>query len=251
MTILSTRSRDGRDDVGTLTVWAGSLLVVGLVVSVVAELFHPSREPANNHPAVFAEYAASTGWLWVHYAQFAAAVIIVAGFLVLTRALGAASGESALLWVVAGAATATAALIAVNMAVDGVALKNAVDAWAGAPEQDRAARFAAAEAVRWLEWGANSFFQILLGSTLVLSGVAISRMARTGRWLGWVGVAAGTCLIAGGVLVGHSGFTGSPTNLIAYALFLITAVGLLITGRRSRTSAKAAAPAGAGPAGTS
>jgi hypothetical protein len=29
---------------------------------------------------------------------------------------------------------------------------------------------------------------------------------------------------------GHSGFTGSPTNLIAYALLLVTAVGLLIRG---------------------
>jgi Domain of unknown function (DUF4386) len=241
MTTSSTRSQDGRAEVGRLTVWAGSLLVAGLVLSVVAELFHPSRQPANDHPAVFTEYAASTGWLWVHYAQFTAAAIIVAGFLVLTRALGAAFGDSALQRVTAGAAAATAALIAVNMAVDGVALKNAVDAWAAAPEQERAARFAAAEVVRWLEWGANSFFQILLGSTLVLSGVAISRTALAGRWLGWVTVAAGVCLIAGGVLVGHSGFTGSPTNLIAYALFLVAAVGLLITGLRSRASAAAIA----------
>jgi hypothetical protein len=237
MTTSSTRSQDGRAEVGRLTVWAGSLLVAGLVLSVVAELFHPSRQPANDHPAVFTEYAASTGWLWVHYAQFTAAAIIVAGFLVLTRALGAAFGDSALQRLTAGAAAATAALIAVNMAVDGVALKNAVDAWAAAPEQERAARFAAAEVVRWLEWGANSFFQILLGSTLVLSGVAISRTALARRWLGWVAVAAGVCLIAGGVLVGYSGFTGSPTNLIAYALFLVAAVGLLITGIRSRASA--------------
>ncbi len=190
---------------------------------------------------MFTEYAASTGWMWVHYAQFTVAAIIVAGFLVLTRALGAAFGDSALQRLTAGAAAATAALIAVNMAVDGVALKNAVDAWAAAPEQERAARFAAAEVVRWLEWGANSFFQILLGSTLVLSGVAISRTALARRWLGWVAVAAGVCLIAGGVLVGYSGFTGSPTNLIAYALFLVAAVGLLITGLRSRASAAAIA----------
>ncbi len=237
MTTSSTRSQDGRAEVGRLTVWAGSLLVAGLVLRVVAELFHPRRQPAIEPPAVFTEYAASTGWLWVHYAQFTAAAIIVAGFLVLTRALGAAFGDSALQRLTAGAAAATAALIAVNMAVDGVALKNAVDAWAAAPEQERAARFAAAEVVRWLEWGANSFFQILLGSTLVLSGVAISRTALARRWLGWVAVAAGVCLIAGGVLVGHSGFTGSPTNLIAYALFLVAAVGLLITGIRSRASA--------------
>jgi len=32
---------------------------------------------------------------------------------------------------------------------------------------DQASRFAAAEAVRWLEWGVNSFFAILLGITLL------------------------------------------------------------------------------------
>ena len=44
-----------------------------------------------------------------------------------------------------------------------------------AREPERVARFAAAEAVRWLECGANSFLQTLLGSTLVLLGTAISR----------------------------------------------------------------------------
>ena len=51
-----------------------------------------------------------------------------------------------------------------------------------------------------------------------------------GRWLGWVAMAAGVCLIAGGVGGDESGFTGSPTNLITYTLLLVAAVGLLITG---------------------
>jgi hypothetical protein len=66
------------------------------------------------------------------------------------------------------AAIATALIFAANMAVDGVALKRAVDAWAAAADADKPVRFAAAETVRWLEWGANSFFQILLGLTLIL-----------------------------------------------------------------------------------
>jgi hypothetical protein len=51
-----------------------------------------------------------------------------------------------------------------------------------------------------------------------------------GRWLEQVVIAAGVCLIAGGLVGANSGFRGSPTNLIAYALLLVTAVGLLITG---------------------
>ncbi|GAA3510714.1 hypothetical protein [Georgenia daeguensis] len=46
-----------------------------------------------------------------------------------------------------------AAVFAVQMAVDGVALKGAVDTWVNAAEADRQAAFVAAEAVRWTEKG--------------------------------------------------------------------------------------------------
>jgi len=55
------------------------------------------------------------------------------------------------------AAVVTLALYGVLQAVDGVALKQAVDAWASAPEVEKAARFASAEAIRWLEWGVRSY----------------------------------------------------------------------------------------------
>ena len=51
----------------------------------------------------------------------------------------------------------TLALYGVVMAVDGVALKQAVNAWASAPVAEKAARFASAEAIRWIEWGARSY----------------------------------------------------------------------------------------------
>ena len=38
-----------------------TLIVASAVASLVVEQFHPAHEPPNNHPAVFAEYAASTG----------------------------------------------------------------------------------------------------------------------------------------------------------------------------------------------
>lgn len=48
-------------------------------------------------------------------------------------------------------AVVTVALTAVLQAVDGVTLKQTVDAWASAPPAEQAARFASAESVRWLE----------------------------------------------------------------------------------------------------
>ena len=44
---------------------SGMLLLIGQLLYVVVTLFHADGE-ANNHPAVFTEYAASTSWTAVH-----------------------------------------------------------------------------------------------------------------------------------------------------------------------------------------
>ena len=48
------------------------------------------------------------------------------------------------------AAGVALALYGIASVVEGVALKHAVDAWASAPAAEQAARFASAEAIRWL-----------------------------------------------------------------------------------------------------
>ena len=115
-----------------LPVVSAVLLVGGAALAVVAGLLHPHDEPPNSHEAVFAEYAHSADWVWVHDLQFLSAAVVVAGLLTLGRALQRVGRSPALVRVGDAAAAATVALIAVNMAVDGVALKRAVDAWAGA-----------------------------------------------------------------------------------------------------------------------
>jgi hypothetical membrane protein len=112
------------------------------------------------------------------------------------------------------------AVFAVNMAVDAVALKRAVDAWVAAGAAEKEARFAAAETVRLLEWVANSFFQIMLGLTITLFGLAIARTAIMWRFVGWIGVIAGLGLVLGGVFTGRDGFAGSPFQTVALLLFI-------------------------------
>src|SRR3954469_16208464 len=63
------------------------LLVSGAALAVVGGILHPHEELPNSHAAVFSEYAESTDWVWVHYLQFLSAALVVAGFLVLGRAL--------------------------------------------------------------------------------------------------------------------------------------------------------------------
>ena len=153
------------------------LLVAGLLLSLAAGQLHPARENPNDHPAVFAEYAADPGWTAVHLGQFAGMALIVAGLLALYFSLDLPPGTTG--WVARlGAVSSSIALglYAVLQAVDGVALKRAVDAWVAAPEAEKAARFASAEAVRWLEEAVRSYQDILLGLAFVLLGAALVRI---------------------------------------------------------------------------
>ena len=80
--------------------------------------------------------------------------VLIAGLLVLFFAFQVSQGTQR--WVgFFGAVSASVALAlsGVLYAVDGVALKQAVDAWASAPAAEKPTRFANAEAIRWLEWG--------------------------------------------------------------------------------------------------
>ena len=59
----------------------------------------------------------------------------------------------------------TATAIAVLQAIDGIALKMAVDSWAAAPSQEKSIMFRVAEGIRWIEYGTNSIFRILQGQS--------------------------------------------------------------------------------------
>jgi hypothetical protein len=117
------------------------VLFVGELFYLLAGIFHPDRAAANNHTAAFTEYANSARWTVVHLGQFAGMAVIIAGLLVLFYVLNIHTGG--VRWanrfgVVA--AVVTLALYGVLQAVDGVALKQAVDTWLRAPDAEKAAR---------------------------------------------------------------------------------------------------------------
>src|ERR1051325_6447577 len=113
-------------------------------------------------------------------------------------------------------AAATLALYGVLQAVDGVALKQAVNAWARAPEAEKTARFASAEAIRWLEWGVRSYQDFALGLALLLFAVGVVRMAWAPRSIaGLMGISGFAYLVQGWVL-GSQGF--SPMHSVAIVL---------------------------------
>jgi len=113
----------------------------------------------------------------------------------------------------------TAASFTVLQAVDGIALKRAVDAWASAPADQATAAFAAAEAVRWTEIGMNSLSFFLSGLTLLLYGLAIGLGIVYPRWVGWMATVSGAALMYhGAVVVSYEGFGPSLPNLVGLVL---------------------------------
>jgi hypothetical protein len=127
---------------------SAGLLLAGQLLYIVVTRFHAAGD-ANNHPVIFAEYARNGIWTAVHLGQFASMAILLAGLLALSLALDRKDGMARWMGCFGAAATvATLALYGVLQAVDGVALKQSVNAWASAPEAAKAARFASAEAIR-------------------------------------------------------------------------------------------------------
>jgi len=101
------------------------------------------------------------------------------------------------------------ALGGVQYAVDGVALKQAVDAWAGAPATEQVARFASAEAIRWLEWGITSYANFMQGLALVLFAIVIVWTARIPRPVGILLGLAGLGALGKGWVLGTQGFASA------------------------------------------
>jgi hypothetical protein len=222
---------------------SATLLFVGVLFSFLVGLLHPSSGTPNNHSAEFAAYANSAMWTAVHLGQFVGIAVIIAGLLVLFFALNVSEGTPRWLgFFGAMAAGVTLALHGVLQAVDGVALKQAVDAWASAPAGEKAARFASAEALRWLEWGTRSYQSFMFGLTLILFALVIVWTARTPRLIGYLMGLSGLTYLVQGWVLGSEGFSAANTvpTLLGYILVLAWSIWLLIVAWRMQETVQAA-----------
>src|SRR5919112_4664426 len=87
---------------------SATLLLVGQVLYIVVTQLHADGD-ANDHPAVFAEYAGSGIWTVVHLGQFAGMAILLAGLLGLFFAVDVPAGAAGWGGRVGGAAAGRAA----------------------------------------------------------------------------------------------------------------------------------------------
>lgn len=220
---------------------SATLLIIGeVVLTVFSQYLHPGGGPTLE--ATFANYAASGDWAAVHLGEFVGDALLLAGLLVLFFALNVSQATPRWLAFFAAISAGIAlALNAVLSAVDGVALKQAVDAWASAPAAEQATRLASAEAIRWLEWGTNSYWNLMQGLSLVLFAIVIVWTARVPRPIGYLMGLSGLAFIVLSWLVGTRGFT-SANNIpsqAGYALLFVLTIWLLIIAWRMKEPVQA------------
>ena len=196
---------------------SATLLLVGQLLYVVVTLIHTGGE-ANNHSSIFAAYASSGSWTAVHIAQFASIAILLAGLFALFFALDA-QDETARWAGRFGAASAVAALALYGalQAVDGIGNKLVDVAWVNAPEAEKAARFASAEAVRWIEWGLRGYQAFIMGLAMLLFAVAVMRTTWVPRPIAYLMGLTGLTYLVQGWVVGSEGFSQTMSNAIVLA----------------------------------
>ena len=222
---------DARMGAEAITTRIGAIaLPLGVILFViVTAIFHPHREAPMDNPAVFMEYAHSDSWVAIHFAQWFAALLLIGGFVALYYSITTRpEANAAVARFGLAAALLAGASLTMLQAVDGVALKWAVDTWASAPADQEGNLFAAALTVGWTEYALQSYSFILLGLTLILYGLAMALGSGYPRWLGWVAVGSGVGWIIHGLVVPYVGLFDSIPRLVAIVLMALWAFILAV-----------------------
>ena len=176
--------------------------ITGVLLQVAMDQMHPAHADPNNSRAAFTEYSHYGLWTGVHIGQFLGTLLLVVALLALARGLSRQRGLAGALAMI-GAVTAiiVAAVFAVQMAVDGVALRSAIDTWTNAAAgPGKTSAFQVADGLRGLEKGLSGFFHLNNGLTLVTLGLSVTIGALYARWLGATAMLAGLAFLVGGVV---------------------------------------------------
>lgn len=218
--------------------FGGALAVVGGLGYVITLLLHgdlpdQTTEIALEHIAARPEWRALKLALIVSVFCWIGAFTALAGSL--PRGLGSLLGRWAVSISIVGVA-----IVVVEYAIIGHALKDVADAWVAAPAADAEVNLRKAEVMLAITGGLfHSFVAWMLGLPYVLLGAAVVLGRGYPGWLGWIAVIAGS----GALLAGTTRFLG--VELVPYPLLYggfviplgiwLAAMGVLMW-RRARTA---------------
>jgi hypothetical protein len=181
---------------------------------------HPMHADPNDSVAAFAEYAADRLWIASHLMQLAGVASMVVALLLLAQQLELRR-RSDVTRIAAAGAIASLALAAALQAVDGIALKTMVDAWAEAPAPQKESAFRAAFAVRQIEVGLASMFCLSIGMTAAVFGVALLSDGFYPKWFSGLAIVGGLPTAAAGIVIAYTGFSRLAMAINMPANFLL------------------------------
>ncbi len=201
--------------------------VLGAVLLFVGTYLHPMQADPNDPLAAFLEYAADQTWVVSHLTQLAGVALMVAALIVVSAQLES-TGGAAMARIASGGAIASLAVAAALQAVDGIALKLMVDAWA-AETSEKNALFQATFGVRQVEIGLASVMSLLFGATATLYGTAMWSRNLYPKWIAGLAVLGGAPTVLAGVIMAHSGFS-SLAMLVSMPSSSVLLVWMLAVG---------------------
>lgn len=192
--------------------------IAGVVLQILVAQLHAGRADPNDSAAVFPEYAASPIWTAVHIGQLAGTLLISLGLLAFARLVAREPGVTRA-FALAGAIMflLVSATFIVQMAVDGVVLRESISAWEAAAPADKPLAFLIAETVRWLEKSLSASFHLLNGIGLILLGLGLLASRVPAKWLGILGVVGGAGFVYGGWVTAHAGFSAAAGSVLGIA----------------------------------
>ncbi len=201
--------------------------IAGAALLFFGAYLHPAGADPNEPVAAFAEYAADHLWVASHLMELAGVAAMVVALLFLAEHLEARRRSSVTRIATAGA-IASLALAAALQAVDGIALKNMVEAWVAAPASQKEGVFHAAFAVRQIEIGLASMLSLSWGLTATLYGVALLGDETYPKWFAGLAIVGGAPTMVAGVVMAYTGFSGlaMAINMPANLLLLVWMLAL-------------------------
>jgi hypothetical protein len=184
----------------------------GAILLFVGTWLHPMQADPNVPLAAFTEYAADRHWIASHLMQLSGVALMATALVLLSRMMAGGTADTAAFL---GSCGAVASLVVASalQAVDGVALKAMVNAWATASSDQKEMLFNATFAVRQIEIGLASMTALLSGLTISIYGIALMCDLRFPKLLGVSAIAGGVPTATGGVVMAYSGFSDLAMNI--------------------------------------
>ena len=187
--------------------------VAGCLIFMVANLVHPRSPDISDYEKQIDTVASSGIWMADHLVFLAGALLMTAGLLAIGRYLAGDSRSAPWARLADALAITNAAIVAVLIALDGLASKEVHERAVHAAPNVRGAYFAAAQMMETID---ASIFSIWIctffGLTFGLYAIAVLVGRQLPVWNGWLaGIAASAALILG-IIQGVNGLSKLVTN---------------------------------------